>query len=141
MVTSNQIVLLCDVPEGRSNNELQALTGLLAKDLGSRLSHLVSAGRLYKNQKFGGAMRYYISLEAMRKHCYTANPERRAAQAAPPPPPTVIVPDSVTITRGLTAPVMPRSARLPTETGVTIRAGADDFRAIPSLNAFTGGER
>lgn len=142
MVTANQIVQLCNVPEGRSNAELQPLTGLMPKDLGSRLSTLVAAGRLVKNKKFGGAMRYYVSNSAMQAHCYTENVARRAAHIAPPPAPTVVVPKSVQITRGVTAPEQARPViRIPTDTGVTIRAGADDFRAVPSLSTFDRGTR
>lgn len=144
-ISNEAILKACAGMNGMSTAELAAALTVQGNTMRTRVSRLVKQGRLHMVQRFsGGSPRYYsdltFALAARHLHKLVAS---GGHPGTAPSAPEVVIPTTVrpqVISRaGTSTRIDIMFGQAPRDINVALRAGALDFKAIPSLSPFTRG--
>lgn len=139
------ILKACSGMQGMSSAELAKTLSVESGAMRMRVSRLVKRGKLHMVQRFsGGSPRYYsdltFALAAQHLHKLLAS---GGHPGTAPIAPEVVIPTTVrpqVICRaGTSTRIDIMFGQAPRDNNVALRAGALDFKAIPSLSPFTKG--
>lgn len=129
-LTEANIIAFCDTPSGRTKDEIATHFDTAPMAITRRLSKLRNRQKLFYWQSFlGGSPKYFAQWEHAQAYLHGSRDQvtdravaAAVANASPLPPPDAAAP--CVYTRYTAAPY------------TVARAGADDFRGLPSKGAF-----